>query len=127
MPLKKLKSSPFTLSVLLTAFICSETIAAEIILDNAATSGVTTTGTWTTGTYSSDRYGADYLHDSNTSKGAKSVLFAPTLPSSDSYEVYAIWSEHANRASNVPIDITHSTGIDYVEVNQQANVIDSPI
>ncbi|MDQ8208689.1 family 16 glycosylhydrolase [Coraliomargarita sp. SDUM461003] len=121
MPLKKTSCPQFILRALLTACVCSEVHAAEIILDNAAPSGVTSTGTWTTGNYSSDRYGADYLHDSNTSKGAKSVLFAPTLPSSDSYEVYAIWSEHANRASNVPIDITHSSGIDYVEVNQQAN------
>jgi beta-glucanase (GH16 family) len=109
------------LSILLTALTTNESKAVEVILDNAAVSGITTTGPWTAGAYSTDRYAEDYLHDANSGKGSKSILFAPTLPTSGDYEVYAFWSENANRATNVPIDITYSAGIDYVEVNQQAN------
>ncbi|MBI5800109.1 MAG: family 16 glycosylhydrolase [Verrucomicrobia bacterium] len=94
---------------------------AETIVDNTDSSAVTITGSWTTSTSTTGYYGANYLHDGNTgSAGGKSVKFAPTLPHTSSYAVYARWTAGANRASNTPIDIVDGTGATHtVTVNQQ--------
>ncbi len=94
---------------------------ATVIVDNADATGVTKVGTWTTASTQTDRYGANYLHDSNTGKGTKSVTFTPSLPSAGTYQVYMMWPAHENRATNIPVDINHSGGTSTVTINQQAN------
>ncbi|CAG7641031.1 hypothetical protein ACFQI7_11960 [Paenibacillus allorhizosphaerae] len=94
---------------------------AEIIIDNNDSSGVTFAGTWTTSTSASGYYGTNYAHDSNTGKSAKSIQYTPTITESDDYDVYLIWNQASNRASNVPIDISHSGSTDTIIVNQRAN------
>lgn len=94
---------------------------AEIVMDNTDATGVTISGVWTSSTFTPGYQGTDYLHDDNAGKGAKSVRFAPAVSAAGSYEVFARWTSGSNRASNVPIDITHSTGVDYVQLDQRAN------
>jgi hypothetical protein len=51
----------------------------------------------------------------NTEAGIK------LLKKEGEYEVYIQYCAHANRASNVPIDIYHSQGVSTVNVNQRIN------
>ncbi|WP_020521070.1 FAD-dependent oxidoreductase [Catelliglobosispora koreensis] len=93
----------------------------EVILDNAAAAGVTRAGTWMRSTSIAGFYGPDYEHDNNTAKGVNRLRFTPSLPAAGSYTVYLRWTAHANRATNVPVDIVHSGGITNRTVNQQSN------
>jgi hypothetical protein len=93
----------------------------EIIVDNADASGVTLTGAWTASTSEAGYYGTNYLHDGNTGKGTKSVLFQTATPSAGDYKVYLRWTSGSNRAANVPVDITWSGGTDAVSVDERSN------
>ncbi len=84
-------------------------VHAPAPLDNAAPSGVSLSGAWTAGTGVPGYHGADYLF--TTAGGSKSVFFAPPLAQSRAYEVQTRWTAHANRASNVPIDVVHAGGV----------------
>ncbi len=89
----------------------------EVILDNAAATGLTLTGSWTTATTPSGYYGSDYLHDGLAGKGAKSVTYAPALQAG----VYAVsirYPAATNHDANVPVDIAHAQGTDYVTIDQ---------
>ena len=106
--------------VTITVNAASEELA-DVIVDNADATGVTITGYWVASTSTAGYYGSNYLGDNNAGKGTKSVCFTPTIPSAGTYEVYARWTALSNRASNVPIDITDTTGTDTVTVNQQSD------
>ncbi len=92
-----------------------------IVLDSEDTQGVTLVGSWTDSTTVPGYQGLAYKHDGNTGKGTKSVVFTPEIPVAGQYEVYLWWTEYANRATNVPVDINHSGGTETVTVNQQTN------
>lgn len=94
--------------------------AIEIIVDNADTSKVTIDGTWFTSTSPTNRYGANYLHDGNTGKGSGAVTFTPTLTQSGDYEVYLRWTDAADRAPSVNVDINSAEGLATIPVNQKA-------
>lgn len=64
-------------------------------------------------------YGVGYLHDMNSGKGDKSVTYPLDLEPGV-YRVSAWWVEHPNRASNVPITITHVDGEETVHVDQRS-------
>lgn len=91
----------------------------EVTVDNSDPTGVEIVGAWSASTSVAGFYGANYLHDGNAGKGSKSVRLRPTLASSGQYEVYLRWTSHTNRATNVPIDISHSTGTTTRTVDQR--------
>lgn len=95
--------------------------AAEIILDNDASTGVIITGTWTPSTYAPGYYGSNYIHDGNTGKGSKSVRYTPTIPSTGRYDVYLRWTSGTTRASNVPVDVASASGTEQLVVDQRTN------
>ncbi len=92
-----------------------------IVLDNTSSTGVAITGAWTSSTSTSGYIGTDYLHDGDTGQGTKSVRYTPTLPKAGFYEVDLHWTQNANRATNVPVDINYNGGTTTVTVNQQQN------
>ena len=93
-----------------------------VTLDNADTTDVTVIGSWNASTVTPGYYGSNYIHDNNTGKGTKSVMFLPTLAASGQHLVYARWIADPNRATNVPIDIVSAGGLtSTVTVNQQLN------
>ena len=47
------------------------------------------------------------------------MRFTPALPAAGTYTVYLRWTAHANRASNVPVDIVHTGGITNRVVDQR--------
>ena len=73
------------------------------------------TGGWT------DASGGGYLHDNNDGKGTKTITYTPNLPADGKYDVYLHWSKNGNRATNVPVEITTSTGKETVKVDQRSN------
>jgi hypothetical protein len=114
------KLSTCGLSALAIALMAITTQASEVIVDNASPSGVAFTGTWTL-TTNPGYWAANTTHDGNTAKGAKSVRFTPNLTKPGQYDVYLWWSSASNRATNVPVQITHQGGSQQVIVNQQTN------
>ncbi len=84
--------------------------SGEVIVDNSDATGVTFTGAWLASSATAGYYGTNYHHDNFTLPGTKSVRFTPTLPQAGTYEVFARWTAHTNRASNVRYDIVHATG-----------------
>ena len=91
------------------------------IVDNADPSRVQLTGAWTSSSSVAGYYGTNYLHDGNTAKGTKSVLFQPDVPACGSYRVYLRWAADANRSTNTPVDINGGDGLHTVTVNQATN------
>ncbi len=91
-----------------------------IIVDNSDTN-VVLSGVWSNSTSVSGFWGADYAHDGNELKGSKSFTYRPNLRTNDTYHVYLRWTTHANRATNVPVDIIHPGGTNTVLVNQMLN------
>lgn len=92
----------------------------DIILDNNDTlNGVNIIGQWTASKFISGYWGSNYIHDANTGKGTKSVLYTPIIPVSGHYEVFMRWTADTGRAHNVPVRITHISGIKDTTVNEQ--------
>jgi hypothetical protein len=69
------------------------------------------TGEWIHSSAVAPQVGDGYVHDNNENKGQMSITFAPRIPAEDDYEVFLIYSPHSNRASNVPVAITTTSGI----------------
>jgi len=94
---------------------------AQIIIDNGG-AGFTTGGAWTASTGATGYYGSNFLHDGNAGVDAgKWAKWKPTFPSTGSYTVYARWSAHANRPSNVRYRISHQGTVTDVFRSQQVS------
>ncbi|WP_405234373.1 golvesin C-terminal-like domain-containing protein [Lentisalinibacter salinarum] len=90
----------------------TEEAATEVIVDNSDGS------TWSSGTWASSS-GADPWAGGSVYSNASGVFnWEPELGTSGIYEVYAWWTYHQNRSSNVPYRIEHDAGIDTVVVAQ---------
>ena len=88
---------------------------AEIIIDNLD-GNVALTGTWAFSSGANPWAGTSiYSNDGGTFR------WLPTLYNSQTYEVFAWWTDHANRITNVPYKIGHAGGETTVIVNQQQN------
>ncbi|QEG24895.1 FAD-dependent oxidoreductase [Mariniblastus fucicola] len=77
-------------------------------------------GTWTRSTASSNYYGECYFHDGDKRDGSASATFTAKLPYPGRYEVRMTYSPNRNRASNVPVVITHADGSTEVLIDQRA-------
>jgi hypothetical protein len=93
----------------------------EIIIDSSTSAGVTRAGTWLPSTSVSGYWGSDYEHDDNANKGVNRLRFTPTIPAAGSYQVFLRWTAHANRASNVPVDVCVAGTVLTRTVDQRAN------
>ncbi|MCA9214775.1 MAG: DUF1553 domain-containing protein, partial [Planctomycetales bacterium] len=75
-------------------------------------------GEWTQSTSVKGFVGDHYLHDSNSDKGAKSVIYdLGTL--SGRFELQASYTPGDNRATNVFYRVYHSDGVTEVKLNQR--------
>jgi len=91
----------------------------QLIMDSTDPTGITITGTWTASSANPGFLGMNYLHDGNADKGNKSVRYTPALTTAGNYPVYMRWVENTQRATNVPVDISHAGVTSTVTVNQQ--------
>ncbi len=76
-------------------------------------------GDWSTGSIGDNFVGVAYRHDGNQGKGNKSAVFSKKLPQAGRYEVRLACVPHANRATNVPVEIHHGSGVFKTMVNQR--------
>jgi hypothetical protein len=76
----------------------------EIVLDNDS-DGVTLTGTWSVSSAGGGFLGENYLHDNNTGKGSKSVLYDADIGTNGQYFVYARWTKGNTNATNANISV----------------------
>jgi hypothetical protein len=65
------------------------------------------------------RVGTGCIHDNNVSKGRMSGTFQPQVTSAGEYEVFLVFTPHANRARNVPVATTAAGATKTALVNQQ--------
>jgi hypothetical protein len=64
--------------------------------------------------------GAGYRHDNNTRKGQQWIRFPFHAPDAGRYELRLVYSAHENRATNVPVTITHADGVATRLINQRS-------
>lgn len=76
-------------------------------------------GDWQHSASISGFVGADYLHDGNTSKGDCRAEFTVKIPKAGRYDVRIAFTPNPNRATNVPITVTTSSGDKVVKLNQR--------
>jgi len=86
-----------------------------IVMDDA---DAEKTGHWTGSSYGMPVDGAS-IHDANSEKGQLSVAYKLTVPTTGRYEVRVSYASAPNRASNVPVEITHAEGHSKAVVNQK--------
>jgi hypothetical protein len=63
--------------------------------------------------------GDGYRHDGGQDRGGQWARYTPDLPHAGRYEVRLSYSPNPNRATNVPVTITHADGKAVVKVNQR--------
>lgn len=97
---------------------CPSPDNVDTYIDNMD-SECTTVGTWAESTSNPNYYGTNYIHDSGTLKGEKTVTFTPNITANGYYEVYERHTAGTNRATNVPIEISTNGNTSTVYVNQQ--------
>lgn len=81
-------------------------------------SSATLTGGWVAGSHTFPRVGPTYHHDDNTAKSERSARYEAKLKPGR-YEVRISYPPNANRATNVPVTITHKDGAKTVTINQK--------
>ncbi len=86
-----------------------------IVVDNQQ---ATLSGNWLTSTSSGYWVGLSYLHDDNTHDGKATARFETKLKPGR-YEVRLAYAHNPNRASNVPVTISHAGGTKTMTVNQK--------
>jgi hypothetical protein len=62
---------------------------------------------------------AGYRHDGNEEKGQQSAVFPVKVAQDGKYEVRIGYSVNGNRATNVPVKITHAGGVADIKLNQK--------
>ena len=77
------------------------------------------TGNWGTSASVGGFVGIGYIHDGDESKGRKSVRFDFEVPKTGRYEVRVAYTANPNRATNVPISISHVGGKTTKRINQK--------
>lgn len=96
----------------------------EIIVDNqdGAPSYVLNTSSYGESGYRPEYYGSSYYFGGSGS----SATFTPTIPETNTYEVYAWWNCCDNRDSNAQITINYNGGSDVLYKSQQATTSNVP-
>lgn len=88
-----------------------------IVLDETE---ATLVGEWQYSTHTPPYVGIGYLHDQNTDKGSKAVIYPITVPSSGEYEVRLSHCYNIRRSTMTLVTIKHADGIAQSRINQQA-------
>jgi len=112
----KVRLSLLFLLLLLSGY---QALSADVVVDNDfGAPEYVETGHWIT-SGSTGYSGGAYRYTGGV-QGAptSSATWTPNLPSHRRYQVYAAYRQGANRATNAPLKITHSTGTTIVYLNQ---------
>jgi len=63
--------------------------------------------------------GFGYRHDDNEGKGSASAVFSTTIEEAGTYAIRIAYPANNNRATNVPVTVSHSGGAKTVSMNQR--------
>jgi hypothetical protein len=63
--------------------------------------------------------GVGYRHDGNADRGKQSAKFVPDLPAAGKYEVRVAYTANPNRATNVPVTVSHAGGVGTMKIDQR--------
>ena len=77
------------------------------------------TGNWIFSNWSGPFLGDGYVHDGNTDKGTKRLVFTPDLPHAGPYEIRLAYVPCENRATGTPVTVHTAHGLQTVHLNQQ--------
>ncbi|MDP0490412.1 MAG: FAD-dependent oxidoreductase [Verrucomicrobiota bacterium JB023] len=77
------------------------------------------TGTWKPSRAVSTKIGEHYLHDSAGKDGRAVAVFPLAVPTPGTYEIQFGYAASSNRATNVPVTITHLDGETQATINQK--------
>jgi len=94
---------------------CGSCVSVEIIIDNLDGANTSVVEFWPDSSGLNPFAGNSKYH-STTLNGK--FRWTPNITDAGTYDVYAWWTFHVNRGSNIPYRIQHSTGLDTVTVNQ---------
>ena len=75
-------------------------------------------GKWKESTFTGQFVNRYYLHDDNSGKGEKQVVFSPKFETGGDYEVRVSYSAGGNRASNTVVTVDHQDGKSRFLINQ---------
>lgn len=89
-----------------------------IVVDDREASRI---GTWASSSSVKGFLGDGYLHDGDTEKGSKSLVFETVIKVAGSYEICVGYTANQNRASNVPVNVAANDKAETFQVNQQKN------
>ena len=102
---------------LLFAWLCFAPFqVSAFIIDNNDEVWVEKVGDWQPSTAVNEYHGSNYVHDQNVRDGSKSFSFLPSaVPDfvAGEYLIDLWWTDHTNRASNVPVSIFDGLGTTY--------------
>ena len=112
---KKLREQKAVLDLPELAKIIRSSKLPGIVMDDSQAEKV---GDWTGSSYGTPVDGAS-IHDANSEKGKLAVIYKLTMPASSRREVRVSYAAAPNRASNVPVEITHADGVAKMTVNQK--------
>jgi hypothetical protein len=87
-----------------------------IVIDDEV---ATLEGAWKASSASGKHIGLSYQHDVDRRDGKSQARFEAKLPKSGKYEVRLAYQANRNRATNVPVKVTHSNGESLQSINQQ--------
>jgi len=96
--------------------VAAQVAAGDIIIDNRDTANTSSTGLWKISSRPNP-WKTDSVYSSKTA----TFRWRPNLPADGKYKVYAWWTSHSKRSTNVPYTIQHSAGKAKVTVNQRNN------
>jgi regulation of enolase protein 1 (concanavalin A-like superfamily) len=86
---------------------------SEVIVDDTHYGNITlvpATGGWTKVSGTNSGYSDSFLHDGGAGKGSRSATFSPNVVFSGNYAVSIRWKQANNRATDVPVTVTHAGG-----------------
>lgn len=95
--------------------VSSKSLAGVVIDDDEAT----LTGEWAMSQSTGKFVGQGYRHDNDYRDGRLTAKFETQLPKTGIYEVRMSYSHNPNRATNVPVKVTHAKGLETVQVNER--------
>ncbi len=89
---------------------------SALVADNVTGTAV---GTWPVSTSVSGYIGTNYqVHAAGS--GANTFTWTLAVPAAGTYQAYARWTQHPNRATNAQYTVNHAGGATVVTVNQEA-------
>jgi hypothetical protein len=76
-------------------------------------------GDWTVSNRQPSPIGANYRHDDNKDRGAKSATFTATIPAAGDYEIRLLFTWHENRSSRTKVTVAGTAEDKTFRINQR--------